>query len=205
METQFVTSPDGIRIAYDVAGSGTPLVLLHGGGQSKQDWHSAGYVMHLADDFRVIGIDLRGNGESGEPDYDGAYAIERLMEDVLALADECGAEQFALWGFSFGGNVGRYLASHSGRITRFVMGGIPFGSATPGSWGKGVRDSIEKWVPILDAQRDGTLDLAALPQADQENLADPNLARWIAIFQGMVIWPDVAPDDLRCPTLPVVG
>lgn len=204
-ETRFVTSPDGTRIAYSVTGTGTPLVLLHGGGHTQQNWHKAGYTTRLAAGFTVIAIDLRGNGESGKPDHEGAYAIERLIEDVLAVADACSAEHFALWGFSFGGNIGRYLASQTGRVTRFVMGGIPFGSATAGTWGRSIRESIEKWAPILNAQQDGTLDLAALPQDDREKLADPNLARWIAIFQGMVTWPDVAPSDLRCPTLLVVG
>lgn len=203
--THFALSRDGTQIAYEVTGNGPPLVLLHGGGQNKQDWHNAGYVPRLAREFQVITIDLRGNGESGKPDHDGAYAIERILEDVLAVADACGVEQFALWGFSFGGNIGRYLASRSGRVTRFVMGGIPFGSATPGTWGKSIRESIEKWVPLLEAQRAGTLDLAALPEEDQENLADFHLARWIAVFQGMVSWPDVAPQDLRCPTLLLVG
>jgi len=204
-KTQFVTSPDGTQIAYDVTGTGTPLVLLHGGGQSKQHWHNAGHVMPLADDFRVIAVDLRGNGESGKPDYDGAYAIERIVEDVLAVADACGTEQFALWGFSFGGNIGRYLASWTDRVTRFVMGGIPFGSATPGTWGESVRESIRKWQPILTAQHNGTLDLDSLLQEDRDNLLDPNLSRWIAIFQGMVTWPDISPGYLRCPTLLVVG
>jgi pimeloyl-ACP methyl ester carboxylesterase len=205
MRTQFVTSSDGVRIAYDMTGNGPPLILLHGGGQSKQDWHNAGYVRRLADDFKVISIDLRGNGESDKPDHHGAYAIERMIDDVLTVVDACGAEQFALWGFSFGGNIGRYLASQTGRVSCFVMGGIPFGSATPGTWGKGIHESIEKWGPILNAQRNGTLDLAALSESDRENLADPNLSRWIAIFQGMVTWPDVSPDDLVCSTLLIVG
>ncbi|MCB9133947.1 MAG: alpha/beta hydrolase [Anaerolineales bacterium] len=203
--THFISSPDGTQIAYRVTGSGAPLILLHGGGQSKQDWVNAGYVARLSGDFQVITIDLRGNGESGMPDHEGAYVIKRLLEDVLAVADACGVDQFALWGFSYGANVGRYLASRSERVTRFVMGGIPFGSATPGTWGRSIRETVEKWAPILSAQREGTLDLASLSEEDRENLAEIHLPRWIAVFQGMVTWPDVAPTDLRCPTLLLVG
>ncbi|HNB54645.1 MAG TPA: alpha/beta hydrolase, partial [Anaerolineales bacterium] len=189
---------------YTVNGTGAPLILLHGGGQIKQDWHKLGYVTRLSD-FRVIAVDLRGNGESGMPDHEGAYVIERQIEDVLAVADACDVDQFALWGFSYGANVGRYLAAWSGRVTRFVMGGIPFGSATPGTWGRSIREALEKWTPILTAQREGTLELTTLPKDDQEHLADPHLARWMAVFQGMVSWPDVNPEDLRCPTLLVAG
>lgn len=51
MSTSFTTSLDGLRIAYDVTGAGTPIVLLHGGGHTRQNWHSAGYVERLKRDF----------------------------------------------------------------------------------------------------------------------------------------------------------
>jgi len=38
-----------------------------------------------------------------------------------------------------------------------------------------------------------------------ENLADLNLPRWLAVFQGMGTWPDVRPEEMTCPTLLVVG
>ena len=42
MSTRFVLSPDHIRIAYDVSGAGTPILLLHGGGGCRADWHTGG-------------------------------------------------------------------------------------------------------------------------------------------------------------------
>ncbi|RJP54921.1 MAG: hypothetical protein C4583_01450 [Anaerolineaceae bacterium] len=47
MTTRFATSPDSTRIAFDVTGAGTPLLLLHGGGSSRVEWHEAGYVARL--------------------------------------------------------------------------------------------------------------------------------------------------------------
>src|SRR5262245_6718869 len=108
--TRTIASPDGTRIAYDVTGSGPALILLHGGGQTRKAWHDAGYVSRLAKSFTVITIDIRGNGESDKPVTKSAYNVERLVEDVLAVADAAGAKRFALWGFSYGANVGRYVA-----------------------------------------------------------------------------------------------
>ena len=66
METQFITSPDGVRIAYDINGQGPALMLLHGAGKNKQDWHKVGYVKRLESDFTVITVDIRGSGETAE-------------------------------------------------------------------------------------------------------------------------------------------
>ena len=128
-KTQFVTSKDGTKISYDVTGSGPVVMLLHGGGTDRQSWHQAGYVARLAKEFTVVAIDIRGNGESDRPQPASAYSWERINEDILAVADAVKAPRFALWGFSYGANVGRYLASRSDRVTAMVYIGINFGAA----------------------------------------------------------------------------
>lgn len=80
-------------------------MLLHGGDSSRQDWHAGGYVQRLQEEFTVITIDLRGHGKSGKPSDPASYTTEKLEQDLLAVADDCGVEQFILWGYSFGANV----------------------------------------------------------------------------------------------------
>ncbi len=58
MNTRFASSPDSTRIAFDVTGAGTPLLLLHGGGGSHADWHENAYVARLRDEFTVIAVDM---------------------------------------------------------------------------------------------------------------------------------------------------
>jgi dienelactone hydrolase len=131
-ETRFVTSADGTRIAYDVRGAGPVVVLLHGGGQTRQVWHKAGYVKRLVKEFTVVTVDLRGHGDSDKPSAPEAYHFERVNADLIAVADAVKAPRFALWGFSYGANVGRYLASRSDRVNAMVYIGIPFGAAVGG-------------------------------------------------------------------------
>ena len=126
---QYVTSRDGTKIAYDVGGTGPVVILLHGGGMNRRSWHTAGYVDRLAKDFTVVTIDIRGNGQSDKPAGAAAYSFERINEDILAVADSVKAQRFALWGFSYGANVGRYLASRSDRVSAMVYIGINFGPA----------------------------------------------------------------------------
>jgi pimeloyl-ACP methyl ester carboxylesterase len=130
--TQFATSTDRTRIAYDVTGSGPVVILLHGGGETRRSWHDAGYVARLAREFTVVTMDIRGNGESDKPPTVAAFSPARLNQDVLAVANAVKAERFAIWGFSYGANVGRYLAAVSDRVRGMVYIGIPFGAAADG-------------------------------------------------------------------------
>jgi pimeloyl-ACP methyl ester carboxylesterase len=205
MTTSFAISADGTRIAHDVAGSGPALVLLHGGGESRQSWHAAGYVRRLQDAFTVITVDLRGHGESDKPTDSAAYTTEKHIQDVLAVADACGVERFTLWGFSYGGNIGRYLAVQSPRVARLVMIGIPFGLGADGEFRQRIIGFRDRWAPIVCAQQAGTLDLATLSEEEQHQWQNPVLPVALAWMTAMLDWGAVEPADLPCPTLWLVG
>lgn len=205
MKTAFVTSSDGTRIAYDISGEGPAIVLLHGGWRTRQDWHEVGYVERLNQKFTVVSIDIRGNGESDKPVASSDYTIMKHCEDVLAVADVCRLQHFALWGFSYGGNIGRFLAVQSNRVTKLIMMGIPFGLAASGGFRAFIETYCAHWQPIVQAQRNGTLDFATLSEDDQQDLQHENIAVAIAWLRAMLDWGAVEPSDLRCPTLWLVG
>ena len=70
-----VVASDGIRIHYMEAGSGTPVVLLHGYTSSTEgSWFSNGIAAALAQNHRVVGIDARGHGRSEKPHDPQKYA-----------------------------------------------------------------------------------------------------------------------------------
>lgn len=205
MNASFVISPDNLQVAYDCSGTGPALVLLHGGGGNRQEWHQAGYVEHLRQHFTVIAVDLRGHGESSAPTDPAAYTISSILGDILAVVDQCGFDRFNVWGMSFGGNVGRYLAAQSSRVSKIVLMGARMGLGVSGELRQAVLDFREHWIPIMEAQRAGTLELSALPQNDQEQLRNLNVPVVMAWSQAMLAWPAIAPADLICPTLWLVG
>ena len=127
MNTLFTTSPDGTRVAYDRSGTGPAIMLLHGGGSMRQEWHEAGYVRRLRDNFTVIAVDLRGHGESGMPTDPADYTTDKMGQDILAVADTCGVECFIVWGMSYGGKVSRYVAVQSERVAKLILMGTPLG------------------------------------------------------------------------------
>lgn len=205
MSTLFATSNDGTRIAYDITGVGPVIVLLHGGWRTRQDWHEFGYVERLKEQFTLVALDIRGNGASDKPTTPAAYTITKHCEDILAVADACGIQHFVLWGFSYGGNIGRFLAQQSDRVTKLIIMGIPFGLAAAGGFRSFIERYCAHWAPIVAAQRDGTLDLATLSTDDQQDLQEVDVPIAIAWLGAMLDWGAVEPSDLPCPTLWLVG
>lgn len=201
----FAASPDGKQIAYDISGQGPAIVLLHGGGGRRQEWHEAGYVSRLQDHFTVITLDLRGHGESAKPTDPADYAIGNMVQDILAVVNACGVEQFAVWGMSYGGKVGRYLTIHTERVSKIILMGTPLGSGVTGKLRQDAIDFCAHWSPILQAQQDGRLDLASLSPGDQEALSCLNVPVMLGWVGAMLDWPSIAPADFRCPMLWLVG
>jgi len=209
MNPLFATSDDLTRIAYDVSGTGTPLILLHGGGGSRVDWHEGGYVARLSKEFTVIAVDLRGHGESDKPTDPACYTAEKMGQDILAVADACNAERFILCGYSFGGNVGRYLAASSARVSRMVMLGNRMAGAS-GEHRQFIFDFRARWAPVVEAARGGAFDPKSLSQKDQEDIQGlsfpgellPSVLAWST---AMLDWGTVTPAEFRCPTLWLIG
>lgn len=138
----FAVSPDGSRIAYEVDGNGPPIVLLHGGGHTRRSWYDLGYAHRLMQDFKVIALDIRGGGESDRPLQASAYSVDKHCQDVIAVVDECAEQDFIMWGFSYGGNIARYLAAQSARVRKLIVMGVPFGPGASGEF----RESIIKYA-----------------------------------------------------------
>jgi pimeloyl-ACP methyl ester carboxylesterase len=205
MNTVFANSPDGTPVAYDRSGAGPAIVLLHGGGGSRQEWHEAGYVRRLRDDFTVIAVDLRGHGESGLPTEPAAYTTDKMGQDILAVTDACGVERFIIWGMSYGGNIGRYLAVQSECVAKLILIGTPLGLGVSGELRQDAMDFCAHWPPIVQAQRDGTLALDSLSQHDQDLLRRLNVPVMLGWVRAMLDWPAIEPADFRCPTLWLVG
>jgi len=205
MSTFFVNTPDNTRIAYDCNGSGPAVMLVHGGGSNRKEWHEAGYVERLKKDFTVISLDLRGHGESDLPTDPTDYSTDKMGQDILSVADACSVERFTIWGMSFGGKLSRYLGAKSERVDKLILMGVTMGPGASPERRQEIEAFCEKWPPILQAQNDGTLDLDSLSPEDREFMLNFNVPVIMAWGQAMVNWPSIEPADLRCFTLWLVG
>jgi pimeloyl-ACP methyl ester carboxylesterase len=120
----------GVRIHYEVEGSGPPLVLHTGFVGSLLDWYYAGYVDALKAENTLVLLDPRGQGDSEKPHEPGAYGPAQRVADVLAVLDALGIGRADFLGYSMGGRVGYDLGAQAPeRFFSLMIGGNhPFGN-----------------------------------------------------------------------------
>jgi pimeloyl-ACP methyl ester carboxylesterase len=97
---------NGIKIAFDVRGSGPPLVLIMGYRLSSGAWPSS-FIDGLSKRFTLILFDNRGTGLSDKPTF--GYALSNMAKDVCGLMDHLGIRRASILGYSMGGAVAQEL------------------------------------------------------------------------------------------------
>ncbi|WP_315898801.1 alpha/beta hydrolase [Tateyamaria omphalii] len=105
------TTPDGITIAYDIAGEGTPVLLLHGFPQTRAMWHAI--APRLAQNFTVVTADLRGYGASTKPPRMEDMSFRHMAADQRALMAHLGFDTFHLVGHDRGGRTAHRMSLDS--------------------------------------------------------------------------------------------
>src|SRR5512134_332214 len=97
-----VASLDGLPVAFEARGAGTPaLVFVHGWSCDRSYW--SGQLEPFSRQFKVVAVDLAGHGESGLGRKN--WTMESFGEDVAAVVRELGLKQVVLIGHSMGCDV----------------------------------------------------------------------------------------------------
>ncbi len=117
---------DGVSLAYDVWGSGPPVVLLHGfAADSETNWARPGIVETLVEAGRhVVTLDARGHGHSDKPYQPEAYANGAMVKDVQALLDHLRLNEVDVCGYSMGAMTAAAFAGCDLRARSVVLGGV---------------------------------------------------------------------------------
>lgn len=109
---------EGARVRYLVEGQGPAVVLLHGFASSLKTWKDI--VPRLAENHRVVALDLKGFGWTDRPE--GDYSPQAQARLVFALLDQLGIDRAAVVGHSWGASVALAMALESPeRIDRLVL------------------------------------------------------------------------------------
>ena len=171
-----------IRHAYIEKGSGEPLILLHGNGESKEYFEHQ--IPYFAKDYRVIAPDTRGHGET--PKGTKPFKLWQFAEDLKDFMDEKGIEKANLLGFSDGGNIALLFAlKYPEKVSRMILNGaniFPEGMAEP---------DFSKIVAAYERNK------AALPEHPEKQDRFDMLAL-------MVEEPHIRPEELHSLGMPVL-
>lgn len=128
---------NGISMYYETYGSGEPLLLIHGNGQSIADMHFQ--IAHFAQTYKVIVADSRGHGQSGLGEDPLTYI--QMMEDYNRLLEQLNMTAANVFGWSDGGIQALLLAiHHPDKVSKIAVMGANL---------RPDQSAINEWVPVL--------------------------------------------------------
>lgn len=165
-----VASRDGMPIAVWETGAGPPLLLIHGAAADHRRWDPV--VPALAQHFRVLTIDRRGRGGSGDADD---YAIDREYDDVAAVVEWAGRDTNVL-GHSYGGMCALEAALRTDSIGKLILYEPPMGFLVSSP------EVVKRLEELLDAgERD---ELVAFFMREVAGVADHQ----VEVMRSMPAW-----------------
>jgi len=141
-----------VELSTTIAGTGPPLLLLHGFPDSGEVWRYQLPVLVEAG-YRVIAPDLRGFGRSDAPAGMTAYRIDHILDDILGLLRSLDITQpVGLVGHDWGAAAGwLFCMRHADRVSRFAALSVGHPRAYRSA---GVRQKLKGWY-ILTFQLQG--------------------------------------------------
>jgi 3-oxoadipate enol-lactonase len=164
---------DGCKIAFRLDGAeDAPVLLLSNSlGTKMAMWEPQ--MAAFTTRYRVLRYDIRGHGASDTPD--GAYSLDRLGRDVIALLDALGIAQVDYCGLSLGGMVGQWLGIREpARLRRLILANTSAFMGPPGAWDDRIalvrregmapvsQASVERWFTPDFRAGDGADAIAAI-------------------------------------------
>ncbi|HWZ66125.1 MAG TPA: alpha/beta hydrolase [Patescibacteria group bacterium] len=185
MKTEFVTSKDNTKIAFDKLGDG-PAVILVGGAMTTRSDNSA-LAQLLSPHLTVYNYDRRGRGDSGDTK---PFAVEREIEDIEALIDDAGGTAY-VYGISSGACLALEAAASLGdKIKKLALYEAPYDEAEDASseW-KTYRSNVEESVAENRLSDAVVLFMKLVGMPDE----------MITGMQSSPMWPDM---EAIAPTLP---
>ncbi|MBL8913345.1 MAG: alpha/beta hydrolase [Archangium sp.] len=110
---------NGVKMYYEISGSGPDLVLLHGGICTIEGCFGA-LIPSLAKNRRVIAFEFQAHGHT--PDIDRKLSVDALVSDTLKAMDQLGVKKTDLLGYSMGAAVALELAvAHPERVNKLML------------------------------------------------------------------------------------
>jgi pimeloyl-ACP methyl ester carboxylesterase len=198
----YFSSFDKVKIFYQVKGDGDPIVLLHGFTGTGSSWKKNPlFDSLLTNGFKVVLIDLRGNGNSERPSSAESYANDAEAKDVIGLVKFLGIRKYSALGYSRGSIILARVMVLDKNCKRAVMGGMGADFTNPmwprriGFYNALMNDTIsgyESFRKYIASQKLDPLTLA-YQQKEQPSTSKEELAK--IKIPVMIICGDIDEDN----------
>jgi len=116
----FAQTKDGLKLRYEIRGSGEPVALIMGFSGSGRGWGEA-FLKLMEARFKIFVIDNRGTGESDKPDAE--FTLADMAADIAAVLDHAETPRAHIFGISMGGMIAQEFAlAYPERTRGLVLG-----------------------------------------------------------------------------------
>ena len=133
---------NNVNLYYEVVGTGSPLILIHGNGESHEIFDEA--VKLLSEHFTCYLLDSRGHGQSQKV---SEYHYADMAEDGYQFIQALSLHNITFYGFSDGGIIGLLLASrYPDLFERMIISGANTSPAAISGW---VEEAFQNWRQIM--------------------------------------------------------
>ena len=188
---------NGLKMYYEIHGTGKPLVLIHGAFMTVEAWGDT--LTELAKTRKVIAVELQGHGRTA--DIDRPFSYEQFADDVAALMRHIGVDKADILGYSLGGAAALQAAiRHPGMVDKLV---VVSGTYRTDGWYPEVMATIAQLTPD---------NFTGTPIRDGYDKVAPNPAAFPALVDKIkaaeakvYAWPEDSIRAIASPTLIVIG
>src|ERR1700712_5685651 len=103
VDSGYLSSFDGTKIYYEVRGTGKPVLLVHGFIVNSNSWKRTSlYHDLLKNGYKILLLDMRGNGKSDKPHDSTAYDNDAEAKDIMLMMDRLKINEYSAIGYSSG-------------------------------------------------------------------------------------------------------
>lgn len=178
---EYIEVSPGIRLHVTDWGEGRPVVLIHGYPLSDASWE---YQYHplIKAGYRVIGITLRGFGQSDKP-Y-SKYNYDQFADDIKAVLDKLDIKDAVLGGHSMGGAISlhysaKYNAAHLSKLVLFSAAAPVHTKRDDFPYPLFTKEDITRWVLLNNDNRPALYDELAAKFISLPTTLTPGIGAWL--------------------------
>lgn len=188
---------NGLKMYYEIHGTGSPLVLIHGGGSTIKT--TFGRVLHsFAKNHKVIAVELQAHGHTA--DIDRPLSFEHDADDVAGLLKQLGISKADIFGFSNGASTTLEIAiRHPELVNKIIVASTMFKKAGsyPWFWDMMAHATFEQMPQLL---KDAYLEINP-----DTNALYTMYKRDVARMQSFTDIPEEQIKNIKAPAFIIIG